>query len=48
MLGHGQRYQAPTASDRDHRGRRRARDRAIDQLRRLGYDVAITPLPAAA
>jgi transposase len=48
VLRHGQCYQEPTSTDLDQRRRRRARDRAIDQLRHLGYDVTVTPMPAAA
>ena len=48
VLRDGQHYREPTATDLDQRRRRRARDRAIDQLRQLGYDVAVTPKPAAA
>ena len=48
VLRHGQSYQEPTPTDLDRRRRRRARDRAIDQLRRLGYDITVTPKPAAA
>jgi transposase len=48
VLRYGQHYREPTATDLDQRRRRRARDRAIDQLRQLGYDVAVTPKPAAA
>jgi len=48
VLHHGQRYQEPTPTDLNQRRHRRARDRAIDQLRYLGYDVTVTPMPAAA
>jgi transposase len=48
VLRHGQSYQEPTPTDLDRRRRRRARDHAIDQLRRLGYDITVTPKPAAA
>jgi transposase len=48
VLRHGQAYQEPTPTDLDQRRRRRARDRAIDHLRHLGYDVTVTPMPAAA
>ena len=48
VLRHGQTYQEPTPTDLDQRRRRRARDRAIDHLRHLGYDVTVTPMPAAA
>jgi transposase len=47
VLRHGQSYQEPTPTDLDQR-RRRTRDRAIHQLRQLGYDVAVTPKQAAA
>jgi transposase len=48
VLRHDQSYQEPTPTDLDQRRRRRARDRAIDHLRHLGYDVTVTPMPAAA
>jgi transposase len=48
VLHHGQSYQEPTPTDLDHRRRHRARDRAIAHLRHLGYDVTVTPMPAAA
>jgi transposase len=48
VLGEGQSYREPTPTELDQRRRRRARDRAIDQLRHLGYDVAVTPKQAAA
>jgi transposase len=48
VLRDGQSYQEPTPTDLDQRRRRRARDRAIGQLRQLGYDVTVTPMPAAA
>ena len=48
VLRHGQSYQEPTPNDLDQRRRRRARDRALDQLRQLGYDVTVTPKSAAA
>ena len=48
VLGQGRSYQEPTPADLDQRRRRRARDRAIDQLRQLGDDVAITPKQPAA
>jgi transposase len=48
VLRDGQSYQEPTSTDLDQRRRRRTRDRAIAQLRQLGYDVAVTPFPAAA
>ena len=48
VLRHGQSYQEPSPADLDQRRRRRARDRAVDQLRQLGYDVTVTPKPAAA
>jgi transposase len=46
VLRHGQSYQEPTPTDLDQRRRCRARDRAIGQLRHLGYDVTVTPMPA--
>ena len=48
VLRHGQTYQEPTPTDLDQHRRRRARDRAIDHLRQLGYDVTVTPKPTAA
>ncbi len=48
VLRHGQSDQEPIPTDLDRRRRRRARDRAIDQLRRLGDDITVTPKPAAA
>jgi transposase len=48
VLRDGQSYQEPTPTDLDQRRRRRARDRAMAQLRHLGYDVTVTPIPAAA
>jgi transposase len=48
VLRHGQSYQEPTPTDLDQRRRCRARNRAIDQLRQLGYAVTVTPNPAAA
>jgi transposase len=48
VLRHGQSYQEPTPTDLDQRRRRHARDRAIHQLRQLGYDVTVTPMPSAA
>ena len=48
VLRHGQRDQEPTPTALDRHRRRRTRDRAIDQLRQLGYDVTVTPRPAAA
>jgi transposase len=48
VLHHGQRYQEPTPTDLNQRRHRRARDRAIAHLRHLGYDVTVTPMPAAA
>jgi hypothetical protein len=48
VLRDAQTYQEPTPTDLDDRRRRRARDRAIGQLRHLGYDVTVTPLLAAA
>ncbi len=48
LLAHGEVYQEPGPAYLDERRRRRAQQRAIDQLRALGYDVALTPTPAAA
>ena len=48
VLRHGQRYREPSPTELDQRRRHRARDRAIAQLRQLGYEVSVTPKPAAA
>ena len=48
VLRHDQSYQEPTPTNLDQHRRRRARDRALDQLRQLGYDVTVTPKPAVA
>jgi hypothetical protein len=47
VLRHDQSYQEPTPADLDQRRRRRVRDRALDQLRHLGYDVTVTSKPTA-
>jgi transposase len=46
VLRYDQSYQEPTPADLDQRRRCRARDRALDQLRQLGYVVTVTPKPA--
>ena len=48
VLRHGQSYQEPTPTELDQHHHRKARNRAIDQLRHLGYDVTVTPKPAGA
>jgi transposase len=48
VLRHGQSYQEPTPTELDQHRRRRVRNRAIDQLRHLGYDVTVTLKSAAA
>ncbi len=48
VLRHGQSYQEPTPTELDQYRHRKVRNRAIDQLRQLGYDVTVTPKPAAA
>ena len=48
VLRHGQSYQEPTPTELDQHHHRKARNRAIDHLRHLGYDVTVTPKPAAA
>jgi transposase len=48
LLAHGEAYQEPGPAYLDERRRRRAQQRAVDQLRALGYDVALTPTSATA
>jgi transposase len=48
LLAHGEVYQEPGPAYLDERRRRRTQQRAVDQLRALGYDVTLTPAPAAA
>ena len=48
LLAPGEVYHEPGPAYLDERRRRRAQQRAVDQLRALGYDVALTPIPAIA
>ena len=41
-------YREPTAAYLDEQRRVRARGRALDQLRQLGYEVTLTPQEPAA
>ena len=48
VLRDRQEYCEPTPLALDEHRRRRAHDRAIDQLRQLGFEVTLTPKEAAA
>ena len=41
-------YQEPSTASLDEQRRLRARHRALDQLRQLGYEVTLTPTEPAA
>ncbi len=48
LLAHGEVYQEPGLAYLDERRRRRTQQRAVDQLRALGYDVALTAVQTVA
>ena len=48
VLRDGRAYREPTPLALDEHRRRRARTRAVDQLRQLGFEVILTPKEAAA
>jgi transposase len=47
MLTHGVPYTDPGGDFYTRRNPDKARNRAIDQLRQLGYTVTLSPLPSA-
>ncbi len=48
VLRNRQEYREPTVAYLDEQRRVRARRRALDQLRQLGYEVTLTPTEPAA
>ena len=48
VLQDRQEYREPAVASLDEQGRLRARRRALDQLRQLGYEVTLTPTELAA
>jgi transposase len=48
LLADGEVYREPGPAYLDERRRRRIAQRALDQLRALGYEVSLAPRPPAA